>query len=87
MYNREYYLKHKEEYIERNREWRKNNKERFYELVKKSRTKKAKELRLKGESYVWHSEPSRKKLYEKRDRRINQDNRDGEVQNNSNETR
>lgn len=81
MYNREYYLKHKEEYRKRNSEWRKNNKERFYELVKKSRTKKANELRLKGESYVWHSEPSRKALYERRSQRINQVIKNGEIQN------
>jgi hypothetical protein len=80
MYNHEYYEKHKEEFKERNKKWRKENKKRFYELVKKSRTKRANELRERGEMYVWHSEPSRKKLYEKRDRRISQINRDGEIQ-------
>ena len=83
-YNKKYYLEHKQEYIERNRKWRKEHKERFYELVKKSRTKKANKLRERGEIYIWRSEPEKKKLYEKRDRRINQDNRNGEIQNQDN---
>jgi len=83
-YNKEYYLKHKEEYLERNKKWRQENKERFYELVKKSRKKRADRLREKGEMYIWRSEPEKKRLYEKRDRRINQLIRDGEIQDKDN---
>ena len=84
-YAHEYYLRHKEEYIERNRQWRKNNKDRFYKLIYKSRKKKADKLREQGEMYIWRSEPEKKRLYEKRDRRTNQDVRNGEVQNKDNE--
>lgn len=84
-YNKEYYLKHKQEYIERNKIWRKEHKERFYELVKKSRKKRADRLREQGEIYIWRSEPEKKRLYEKRDRRINQDVREREIQNQDNE--
>ena len=86
-YNKEYYLKHKQEYIERNKIWRKEHKERFYELMKKSRKKKADRLREQGEIYIWRSEPEKKRLYEKRNRRINQFNQDGEIQDKDNETR
>lgn len=85
QYAHEYYLKHKEEYIERNKKWRKNNKERFYKLVYKSRKKRADKLREQGEIYIWRSEPEKKRLYEKRDRRINQDVRDDEIQVENNE--
>lgn len=84
MYNKKYYLEHKEEYIERNRQWRREHKERFYELVKKSRRKKAEKLKAKGEIYIWRSEPEKKKLYEKRNRRINNSARDDEVQDKDN---
>ena len=83
MYNHKYYEEHKEELKRKNAEWRKKNKKRFYELVKKSRTKKANELRQKGEIYVWHSEPSRKKLYERRNQRFNKVIEDGEIQDNN----
>ena len=86
-YFQEYYRKNKDKYLERNKKWRENNKERFYELVKKSRTKKAMSLKEKGEIYIWRSEPERKILYEKRNTRINQSNRDGEIQNKDNESR
>ena len=86
-YYKEYYKRHKEEYIERNKKWRSENKERFYELVKKSRKKKANRLREKGEIYIWRSEPERKRLYEKRNRRINQSIEQGKVQDKDNETR
>lgn len=81
----EYYIKNKEKYLERNKEWRKKNKKKFYALVKKYRTQRANKLKENGEIYVWRSEPERKRLCEKRNRRINQDNRDGEVQNKDNE--
>lgn len=84
MYNREYYLKHKKEYKERNKKWREENKERFYEIIYSYRKKKADELKAKGERYCWHSEAERKRLYEKRNRRINKNIRDGEIQDNSN---
>lgn len=79
MYNREYYLAHKKEYLERNRKWRRENKERFYELVKKSRTKKANKLRERGEIYIWRTEPEKIKLYEKRQERINRSNKEDEI--------
>ena len=86
-YAHEYYLKNKEKYIERNKKWRTKNKKKFYELVKKSRKKRADRLREQGEMYIWRSEPEKKALYEKRNRRINQLIRDGEVQNKDNEAR
>lgn len=86
-YQHEYYLKNKQRYIERNKKWREENKERFYELVKKYRTQRANKLKENGEIYVWRSGPEREKLYEKRNRRINQNNRDGEIQNKDNESR
>ena len=84
-YMHEYYLKHKQEIDERSKKWRQDNKERFYKLVYKSRKKKADVIKEKGELYCWHSDIERKKLYERRDRRINQSNRDGEIQNQDNE--
>ena len=83
-YSREYYLKHKEEYKERNKKWREENKEKFYKIVYRYRTKKAEELKAKGEMYCWHTNNQRKKLYEERNRRINKNVRDGEIQDNSN---
>ena len=80
MYNKKYYLEHKQEYLDRNKKWRQENKERFYELVKKSRTKKANKLKLKGEMYAWRSEPEKKKLYEKRYKRINNIIGNGKIQ-------
>ena len=86
-YAHEYYLKHKDKYIERNKKWRKENKDKFYKLVYKSRKKRADKLRKQGEIYIWRSEPEKKRLYEKRDRRINQDVGDGEIQNQDNKER
>ena len=84
-YNKKYYLEHKQEYIERNKKWIKEHKERFYELIKKSRTKKANRLREQGEMYIWHSEPEKKKLYEKRNQRINNVIGERKIQNQNNE--
>lgn len=70
-YYKKYYQEHKQEIIERNNQWRLDNKERFYELVYKSRKKKAQKLKEQGLDYVWKSEIKRKELYEKRNKRIN----------------
>lgn len=79
-YYKEYYKKHRQEYLDRNKKWRTENKERFYELVYKSRKKRATRLQNNGELYIWLSEPERKRRYEKRNRRINQNDRNGKVQ-------
>lgn len=78
-YYKEYYKRHKEEYIERNKKWRSENKEQFYKLVYKSRKKRAERLKQEGELYIWKSDVERKRLYEKRNRRIDKDDRNGEV--------
>ena len=78
-YYKEYYKKHKEGYLERNKKWRTEHKDRFYKLVYKSRKKRAEALRKNGELYVWQSEPERQRRYEKRNRRINKDDRNGEI--------
>ena len=70
-YFKKYYQEHKEQIKERNNQWRLENKERFYKLIYKSRKKKAKALQDQGIDYAWHSEKERKRLYEKRDKRIN----------------
>lgn len=83
-YYHDYYLKNKDKYLERNKKWRTENKERFYELVYKSRKKRAKTLQEQGELYIWLSEPERQRRYEKRNRRINQNDRNGEIQDKDN---
>ena len=83
-YNHEYYLEHKEEYKERSKKWREKNKEKFYEITYNYRKRKAEELKAKGEMYCWYTNNQRKKLYEKRNRRINKNIGDGEIQDNSN---
>lgn len=84
-YAHEYYLKHKKEMLENNKQWRKNNKERFYKLVYKSRKKKAERLKEQGEMYMWRSDIERKRLYEERNKRISEDDRNEEISNISNE--
>lgn len=81
-YAHEYYLKHKKEMLEKQREWRKNNKDKFYKLVYKSRKKRAERLKKQGEMYMWHSEKERKMLNEKR---INRSNKENEISNINNE--
>lgn len=83
-YAHEYYLKHKQEILERNKKWRQNNKERFYELVYKSRKKKAQELKELGLNYIWNSEKERKRLYERRTERFNRTYQEKEISNNDN---
>ena len=80
-YAHEYYLKHKKEMLEKQREWRKNNKEKFYKLIYKSRKKKAERLKEQGEMYMWHSEKERKMLNE---RRINRSIKKNEISNTNN---
>lgn len=70
-YHKKYYLEHKDVILERNKKWVRENKERFYELVYKSRKKKADMLRDQGLDYVWASEVKRKELYKRRNERIN----------------
>jgi len=79
MYNREYYLQHKEKYLESNKKWRKEHKDKFYEITYRYRRKKAEELKNKGEKYCWLSENQRKALYEKRNRRIDKDITEREI--------
>lgn len=78
-YAKKYYLAHREELIERNRQWRLNHKERFYELVYKSRKKKAEELRQDGFDYVWHSAKKRSELYDKRYKRTHRSIKNEEI--------
>lgn len=78
-YYQEYYKKNKDKYLERNKKWREANKERFYELVYKSRKKRAERLKQEGELYVWKSNVERKKIYEKRNRRIDTDDTKREI--------
>ena len=84
-YRHQYYLKHKEEILESNKRWQKNNKEKFYKILYKNRKKKAQELKEKGERYCWHSEAKRKELYEQRSKRIDRRNKKRKIQDNSNE--
>ena len=81
-YAHEYYLKHKKEMLEKQREWRKNNKDKFYKLIYKSRKKRAERLKEQGEMYIWHSDKERKMLNE---RRINRSNKENEISNINNE--
>ena len=74
MYSHEYYLKNKEKLQEANKKWRKENREKFNKIMYAYRRKKAKELTEKGEMYCWHSKTKRKELYEKREKRINNEN-------------
>ena len=81
-YAHEYYLKHKKELLEHNRQWQKDNKDRFYKLIYKSRKKRAERLKEQGEMYIWHSERERKILNE---RRINRSIKENEISTNDNE--
>ena len=78
-YYKKYYQEHKQEIIKRNRQWRLDNKERFYELVYKSRKKKAEKLKEQGLDYVWHSKKERERLYEKRNKRISRSIKEKEI--------
>lgn len=82
-YNHDYYIKNKEKIKERNKKWREENKDKFYKSVYNYRSKKAKELKEQGEMYCWHSKSERKRLYEKRDRRINNEIENRENQDNN----
>lgn len=63
-YRRKYYQEHKEEMKETNKKWRLENKERYYELVYKSRKKKAMKLASEGIKYYWHSPKEREIINE-----------------------
>lgn len=74
-YYRRYYLEHRQEILDRNKKWRQNNKKRFYELIYKSRKKRAEVLKEKGEEFVWLSDKKRKEKYE----RINKSIKDEKI--------
>lgn len=71
-YNREYYIKHREEILEYNKKWRKENKEKFNQCCYKCRKDTAKKRRLNGEMFVWHYGKEREKLINARINRRNQ---------------
>lgn len=77
-YFRKYYQLHKEEINKRQKEWRKTHKKEFFELVYKSRRKRAEELKKQGIKYPWKSNIERKKLNE----RIKRSDKTNEVQDN-----
>lgn len=60
-YMRNYYRLHKEEIDARNKKWRQENKEKFYECVYKCRKRMAKKLKEKGEKNYWLSKNERNK--------------------------
>ena len=66
----EYYLKNKERILQRNKEWREANKDKFRELLYKNRRKKAKALKEQGIKYNWRSNAERERLYKKHYERI-----------------
>ena len=78
-YHKKYYQEHKQEILERNKQWQKDNKERFYKLVYKCRKKKANALKEQGITYAWLSEKKRKEIYEGRNERINRSIEEEEV--------
>lgn len=65
-YYREYYKKHKQEILERNKKWRENNKKKYYLSVYKCRKRKAKELKEQGIKYNWFSNAKREKINEQK---------------------
>ena len=69
-YMRKYYLLHKEEIDARNKKWRQENKDKFYECVKKCKKRKAEKLKSEGVKYYWLSDNARKKRNTERDTRI-----------------
>jgi hypothetical protein len=61
-YSKEWYLKHREESIKRNKKWRLENKEYFIESQKKYREEHKKEIKLlKSEWYLKNKEKSMKR--------------------------
>ena len=66
-YYRQYYKLHKAEIDARNKKWREENKEKFYNCVYAYRKRKAKELKEKGIKFNWLSENGRKQKNAERD--------------------
>lgn len=60
-YMRNYYRLHKEEIDARNKKWRQENKEKFYQCVARCRKRMAKKLKEKGIKNYWLSENERSK--------------------------